>query len=45
VPVTGSVEVVVVVVCASAIPNAAVQASPAANIFINLVCFIFVPLL
>jgi hypothetical protein len=37
--------VVVVVVCATAIPTAAAQANPAANIFTNLVCFIFVPLL
>jgi hypothetical protein len=35
--------VVVLVSCASAKPNAAAQAAPAANIFTNLVCFIFVP--
>jgi len=45
VPVTGSVVVVVVVSCARAMPNAAAHATPAANIFTNLVCFIFVPLL
>jgi hypothetical protein len=37
--------VVVLVSCASAKPNAAAQAAPAANIFTNLVCFIFLPLL
>jgi hypothetical protein len=45
VPVAGSVVVVVVVVCASAIPTDAALAKPAANIFINLICFIFLPLL
>ena len=46
VPVTGLVVVVVVVVsCASTTPSAAAQPKPAANIFTNLVCFIFVPLL
>jgi hypothetical protein len=37
--------VVVVVVelsCARAVPSATAQAVPAANIFINLVCFMFV---
>jgi hypothetical protein len=38
--------VVVVVVCwASAIPSDAAQAKLAANIFVNLICFIFLPLL
>jgi hypothetical protein len=37
--------VVVVVVCASATPSDAAQAKLAANIFVNLICFIFLPLL
>jgi hypothetical protein len=45
VPVTGSVVVVVVLVCASANPIDAAQANPAANILVNLICFIFLPLL
>ena len=45
VPVTGSVLVVVVVVCATATPNDAAQARIAANILVNLICFIFVSLL
>jgi len=45
VPVTGSVVVVVVVVCASATHSDAAQSKLAANIFVNLVCFIFLPLL
>jgi hypothetical protein len=45
VPVTGSVLVVVVVVCASATPSDAAQSKLAANIFVNLICFIFLPLL
>ena len=45
VPVTGSVVVVVVVCCASAIPSDAAQAKLAANIFVNLICFIFLHLL
>ena len=45
VPVTGSVLVVVVVVCASANPSDAAKAKLAANIFVNLICFIFLPLL
>jgi hypothetical protein len=45
VPVTGSVVVVVVLVCASANPSDAAQAKPAANIFANLICFIFLSLL
>ena len=45
VPVTGSVLVVVVVVCASANPSDAAKTKPAANIFVNLICLIFVPLL
>jgi hypothetical protein len=45
VPVTGSVLVVVVVVCASATPSDAEQSKLAANIFVNLICFIFLPLL
>jgi len=45
VPVTGSVVVVVVDVCANATPSDAAQAKPAANILVNLICFIFLPLL
>jgi hypothetical protein len=45
VPVTGSVDVVVVVVCASTTPSEAAQAKLAANILVNLICFIFLPLL
>jgi hypothetical protein len=45
VPVTGSVLFVVVVVCASASPSDAAKARLAANIFVNLICFIFIPLL
>jgi hypothetical protein len=45
VPVTGSVVVVVVVVCASAKPNDAAQTKLDANILVNLICFIFLPLL
>ena len=45
VPVTGSVLVVVVVVCASVNPSDAAKANLAANIFVNLICFIFLPLL
>jgi len=45
VPVTGSVLVVVVVVCASANPTDATKSKLAANIFVNLICFIFLPLL
>jgi hypothetical protein len=45
VPVTGSVLIVVVVVCASAMPSDAAQSKLAANIFVNLICFIFLPLL
>jgi hypothetical protein len=45
VPVTGSVVVVVVEVCASANSSDAAQTKPAANILVNLICFIFVPLL
>jgi hypothetical protein len=45
VPVTGSVLVVVVVVCASANPSDAAKTKLAANIFVNLICFIFIPLL
>src|SRR5438552_7760915 len=45
VPVTGSVVMVVVVSCARAMPSAAVHNAPAAKIFSNLVCFIFVLLL
>ena len=45
VPVTGSVLVVVVVVCASVNPSDAAKTNPAANIFVNLICFIFLPLL
>ncbi len=44
-PVDPAVVVVVLVSCASAKPNAAAQAAPATNIFTNLVCFIFLPLL
>jgi hypothetical protein len=43
-PVDPAVVVVVLVSCASAKPNAAAQAAPAANIFTNLVCFILIPL-
>jgi hypothetical protein len=43
VPVTGLVVVVLVVLsCARAIPTATAQAAPAANIFTNLVSFMFV---
>jgi hypothetical protein len=35
----------VVVSCASAMPTAAAYSTLAANIFANLVCFIFVPML
>jgi hypothetical protein len=45
VPVTGSVLVVVVVVCASANPSDAAKTKLAVNIFVNLICFIFLPLL
>jgi len=45
VPVTGSVAVVVVVVCATAMPSDVAQTKLAANIFVNLICFIFLPLL
>jgi len=45
VPVTGSVAVVVVVVCASANPSDAANTKLAANIFVNPICFIFIPLL
>jgi hypothetical protein len=45
VPVTGSVLVVVVVVCASANSSDAAQTKPAANILVNLICFIILPLL
>ena len=45
VPVTGSVLVVVVVVCASAKPSDAAQSKLAANILVNLICFIFLSLL
>jgi hypothetical protein len=45
VPVTGSVLVVVVVVCANANSSDAAQTKPAANILVNLICFIFLPLL
>ena len=45
VPVTGSVLVVVVVVCARAKPSDGAQSKLAVNILVNLVCFIFVPLL
>jgi len=45
VPVTGSVLVVVVVVCASPNPSDATKTKLAANIFVNLICFIFLPLL
>jgi hypothetical protein len=45
VPVTGSVLVVVVVVCASVKPSEAANTKLAANIFVNLICFIFLPLL
>ena len=45
VPVTGSVLVVVVVVCANAMPSDDAQSKIAANIFVNLICFIFLPLL
>jgi hypothetical protein len=41
-PVDPAVVVVVLVSCASARLNAVAQAAPAANIFTNLVCFIFV---
>jgi hypothetical protein len=34
----------VLVSCASAKPDAAAQAAPAANILTNLVCFILIPL-
>jgi hypothetical protein len=36
------VEVVVLESCARAVPNANAQATPAANIFVNLFCFMFV---
>ena len=45
VPVTGSVDVVVVVVCANATPSDAAQSKLAANILVNLICFIFLSLL
>ena len=45
VPVTGSVVVVVVEVCASATPSDAAQSKLAVNNLVNLICFIFVPLL
>ena len=45
VPVTGSVLVVVVVVCAMATPSDAAQSKLAVNILVNLICFIFLPLL
>jgi hypothetical protein len=45
VPVTGFVVVVVVDVCASATPSDAAQTKLAANILVNLICFIFLPLL
>ena len=45
VPVTGSVVVVVVDVCPNATLSDAAQAKPAANILVNLICFIFLPLL
>jgi hypothetical protein len=45
VPVTGSVVVVVVVVCESATPSDAAQTKLAINILVNLICFIFLPLL
>ena len=45
VPVTGSVVVVVVDLWANPTPSDAAQSKPAANIFVNLICFIFLPLL
>jgi len=45
VPVTGSVVVVVVVVCAIAAPSDAAHSKLTANILVNLICFIFLPLL
>jgi hypothetical protein len=45
VPVTGSVVVVVVVICATATPSDAAQSKLAVNILVNLICFIFLPLL
>jgi hypothetical protein len=44
VPVTGFVELLVVVVlsCAQTVLSATAPAAPAANIFTNLVCFMFV---
>ena len=45
VPVTGSVLVVVVVVCANATPSDVAQSKLATNILVNLICFIFLPLL
>jgi hypothetical protein len=45
VPVTGSEVVVVVVVWAIASPSDAAQPKAAANIFANLICFIFLSLL
>ena len=41
-PVDPAVVVVVLVSCAKAVLSATAQAAPPANIFTNLVCFIFV---
>jgi hypothetical protein len=41
-PVAPAVVVVVLLVCAKTVETAIAQATPAANIFINLVCFMFV---